>query len=129
LRPCLQPGCPRLVRRGRCPAHSRSRQRQQAQAKRAAPARGVYDDPRWQETRARALERAGGRCQMLEGPSSRCPERQGLHGHHDYRGGVEQMLVDGLDPFDDRHVVVLCGHHHGQVEAAARRTRKPARGR
>jgi hypothetical protein len=27
------------------------------------------------------------------------------------------MLADGIDPFDELWIVVLCGPHHGQLEA------------
>jgi hypothetical protein len=115
LRPCLERGCPRLVKRGRCRHHTRAR----ALAKRLSVGR-VYDDVRWHQARARALARAGGRCQAIE-HGERCPAVRELHGHHDYEGGVERMLLDGVDPFDERWIVVLCGRHHSQVEAWLRR--------
>lgn len=45
LRPCGQPGCPALVRRGRCPKHERARE----QARGTAHVRGY--GRRWQRYR------------------------------------------------------------------------------
>jgi hypothetical protein len=79
----------------------------------------VYESPRWPQARRRALRRAGHRCQAIE-QGRRCPERTSLHAHHDYPGGLEQMLADGADPFDESRLVILCATHHGQVEAYLR---------
>ncbi len=121
-RPCLELGCPRLVKRGRCREHTLAR----ARAKRAQPRYDVYTDPRWLRTLRRAKLRAGNRCQAIE-HGVRCPVTHGLHGHHDYPGGVEQMLLDDADPFDERHVVILCGSHHGRLEAWLRDQKRRSR--
>lgn len=85
----------------------------------------IYEDPHWRHTRRRALVRAGHRCQALV-DGGRCRETTNLHGHHDYPGGLERMLLDGVDPFDETRVVILCGSHHAQVEAWLRaEARKP----
>ena len=111
LRPCLTVGCPELVRSGYCPAHRQA----------ATGHRGIYRDPRWATARTRALARAGGRCQAVVN-QTRCRAVRGLQGHHAYPGGVKQMLLDGADPFDERRIVVLCDHHHGQLEALLRKS-------
>lgn len=122
LRPCLEVGCPNLVKSGRCAVHARAHARARRAKRLAAGSRVVYEDPRWRRTRARALERAGHQCQAIE--NGRCPEVLRLHAHHDYPGGVEQMLVAGVDPFDERWVVILCERHHGEVEAWRRKSRR-----
>jgi hypothetical protein len=116
----LEAGCPKVVRRGRCREHQSAFDAERAH-------RRIYKDPRWPRTRAKAIRLAGGRCQALE-HGRRCPATEELHGHHDYPGGVARMLLDGVDPFDVACVVVLCGRHHGQVEAweRAERRRNPA---
>lgn len=125
LRPCLELGCPNLVERGRCSAHRVAHDRARRARRRARGVSRVYADPRWAQTRRFALRRAGGRCQALE-DGKRCRETRDLHGHHDYPGGLEQMLVDGVDVFDEKRVVILCARHHAQVEAWLRaEARKP----
>lgn len=130
LRPCLEVGCPRKVRSGRCAKHARVHAAARVARKRASAPKRVYSDERWQQTRRRALDRVGHRCQAIEN-GDRCPEVLRLNGHHDYPGGVEQMLADGADPFDERFVVMLCGRHHRQVEEwlrqQNRRNRAPGR--
>lgn len=116
LRPCLEPGCPNVVRSGRCPDHAAAHARARRLRRLAAGSRIVYEDRRWQKTRRRALERAGHQCQALE-HGERCTQRDFLHAHHDYPGGVEQMLADGADPFDVDQIVILCERHHGQLTA------------
>lgn len=116
LRPCLEPGCPNVVRSGRCAVHAAAHARARRARRLASGVQRVYEDVRWRHARRRALKRAGERCQAIEG-SERCTERSDLHGHHDYPGGLEQLLRDGLDPFDETRIVILCGRHHGQVEA------------
>lgn len=46
LRPCLQPGCPALVTKGRCATHG---------ARPNADARRAYHTARWQRLRAQVL--------------------------------------------------------------------------
>jgi hypothetical protein len=124
LRPCLEPGCHELVRSGRCPAHQRNRDAR----KNAQSHRWVYRDPRWLRTRRVAIARAGGRCEIVEN-GHRCPETSGLHGHHNYPGGVRQMLIDSVSPFDDRRVRAVCETHHARLEAELRARRRQAKGR
>jgi hypothetical protein len=119
-------GCPLLVRSGRCRGHALAHAAGRAAAKRASATRWVYLDPRWTWARKRALERAGGRCEALEA-GARCTATRALHGHHAYPGGLEQMLADGADPFALRWIVVLCGRHHGQLEAWLRAHARPNR--
>jgi hypothetical protein len=115
-RPCREPGCPNLVRKGRCRLHTKMH----TERRRSSVARQVYTDPRWLACRERAIKRAGGRCQGVEANRTRCAATSRLHGHHNYPGGVEQMVADGISPFDEELVVVLCGRHHRSAEAAAR---------
>lgn len=124
LRPCLEVGCPEVVKSGRCPVHARAHAKARRAKRLAAGSRVVYEDPRWRRTRDQALKRAGNRCQAIE--NGRCPETTRLHAHHDYPGGVEQMLADGADPFDVKRIVILCERHHGELEAWRR---KSSRGR
>jgi hypothetical protein len=119
LRPCATVGCPKLVVRGHCRPHQRARDA----AKNARVERRVYDDPRWEDARKRAIARAGGRCQGIV-RGRRCPTRTGLHGHHFYEGGVQAMLRQGLNPFSIRWIVVLCGACHGREEARIRASRR-----
>lgn len=123
-RPCLELGCPKLVRSGRCRAHARAH----AAARAVRPGLRIYDDPRWQTARAQALLRAGRRCQAALADGSRCPVATRLHAHHDYPGGVVQMLRDGADPFSVRRIVMFCEAHHVLAEAALRRGRSLRRG-
>lgn len=123
-RPCLgfrgEPPCPELVEppRSRCPDHARA----QNAAKAAQPHRWVYADPRWRACRERAGWRVGWRCQAIEN-GERCETcGLGLHGHHAPLTVVE-LLELGLDPFDERRVVMLCDRHHGQAEAELRADR------
>lgn len=52
-RPCAQPGCPTLVRKGRCAAHERA-----AEATRRSEAwRQLYQEPRWKRRRRAFLRR------------------------------------------------------------------------
>ena len=52
-RPCLQPGCPELVVRGRCAKHSRKMER--TRSKQRGPR--LYDTARWKRSRLMALAR------------------------------------------------------------------------
>lgn len=115
LRPCNEVGCDELVPRGRCRKHQRAHARRQVEHY-----RWVYAQERWLRTRKLALVRAGGRCQAVEG-GIRCEVRSGLQGHHNYPGGVRQLIEDGADPFDVRYVVMLCDEHHRRAEQRLRR--------
>jgi hypothetical protein len=124
VRPCNWPGCPELVERGYCPGHQRERDRRHN----AAPWRWVYLDERWRGrngTRRRALRRAGFRCEVLEN-GERCtvesPTGAGLHADHTPLG-VQELLEQGLDPFDDDGVRIACASHHARLEQQRRADR------
>ncbi|HWE82798.1 MAG TPA: hypothetical protein VG265_14200 [Gaiellaceae bacterium] len=125
MRPCLEAGCPALVERGRCPKHSRDQEKRRG---RNWPWRWVYADPRWPKVRRLALVRAGFRCQHEEA-GVRCEVAdefgRGLDAHHAYPGGLQQLLLDGFDPFDDDLIVIACTSHHQMLEQADRAARRP----
>lgn len=73
----------------------------------------IYNDIRWQATRACAFARDGHRCtvsRLLGGPCSDGP----LHAHHIV------PVADGGDPFDAENVGTTCASHHPMWEALRR---------
>lgn len=126
MRPCLEVGCPRLVHKGRCARHARSRNAATRARRIAAGPRRIYESTHWRWTRRLALDACGNQCQAIEN-GKRCEQTYALHGHHDYPGGVEQMIMDGVDPFDPAKVVILCDRHHSLLESKLRRRKRNSR--
>ncbi len=59
LRPCLEPGCPELTDRTRCPTHTK----QQATHRKLTGYTGQRGSTRrWRKTRAQAIRRDNGQC-------------------------------------------------------------------
>jgi hypothetical protein len=114
LRPCLEPRCRRLVKRGRCRTHRSARSAERE----ATPNRAVYRDSRWRNgTRPAALKRAGHRCEVLE-RGRRCSHTdesgRTLQVHH-HPQTAAALIALALDPFDVDRVRVACDHHHGKL--------------
>lgn len=68
LQPCTEPGCPALVKYGRCPKHRKPKQQWVAQAvpkpdARASRIKRGYDRV-WQKLRRLILDRDCGRCRQ-----------------------------------------------------------------
>lgn len=51
LKPCLHPGCPELVRSGRCEAHAQQRREEQERVYRDPESKRLYNSARWQRLR------------------------------------------------------------------------------
>lgn len=90
-RVCVEPGCPELVERGRCPTHTVHR-----------PGRGsTYQ---WRKLRERILRRDGYRCTHTD-EDGRCPNRDRLH--------VDHIIPKSLGGTDDPvNLAVLCEYHN-----------------
>jgi 5-methylcytosine-specific restriction protein A len=51
LKPCAHPGCPELVRSGRCESHAQQRRVEQDRVYRDAESKRMYNSARWQMRR------------------------------------------------------------------------------
>lgn len=92
MRPCLEPRCPTLVIKGRCPAHNRAYQRE----RNARPERRVLYTADWQRhSRERRAETPF--CQMAD------------------------RTCNGTLSVDHPTDAVLCISHHVRLEAERRR--------
>jgi 5-methylcytosine-specific restriction protein A len=71
LTPCLEDGCPELVKKGRCPDHEREYQRNLNKRREVPNSR--YTSAQWRLIRREVLERDGHRCRA-EGCDARATE-------------------------------------------------------
>jgi predicted restriction endonuclease len=112
LKPCLEPGCPRLSPTGpRCPEHAaahklaRSRERSQWSPSRNRSAQRKF--------RAAVLERASHRCQFVLANGARCNATEGLHAHH-------LVPLHKAESYAPENGIALCRLHHRSVDSHAR---------
>lgn len=98
LAPCLEPGCPVLTRKKRCPEHEA---RYEA---RYARSREVYNDPRWHALRRRVVR---------EEPFCQAPGCNNLTTDADH----VVPIAEGGAPFDRANVQGLCKKHHSEKTA------------
>lgn len=73
----------------------------------------IYNTPRWRATRARAIERDGGRCTVSRLLGGEC-SRRSLHVHHIV------PLEDGGAAYELDNVGTSCASHHAMWEALRR---------
>lgn len=99
MRPCLT--CGRLTQGSYCPAH---------QPARKTPGRSSRPQASFSAT---VLDRAGHRCQYLDGDGNRCPATEGLEAHHLTPFGESRS-------YDPTAGVALCSEHHHEVERLMR---------
>ncbi len=112
VKPCLEPGCPRLSEQGpRCPEHTAQYELARSRARPSwSPSRNRSAQRRFREA---VLKRAGNQCQALLANGTRCPIKAPLFAHHT----KSHNAPDGYDP---KHGVCLCRFHHREVDSHAR---------
>jgi hypothetical protein len=103
VRPCLEPGCPNLVERGRCEEHAALDELLDA----------IYADRRWSPARLACFTRDGFRCDC--GYEDETRSGRGLHAHHLIK--LRAILERGLDPFDPKYLATKCGPCHNKLTA------------
>lgn len=101
---CLEPGCPEMVKRGRCDQHRKQKRRASDQRRPSASKRGY--GKQWRKTRAAYL-RAHPICEDESG----CIERASDVDHIDGKGPL------GPRGHDFENLRALCSHHHKQRTA------------
>lgn len=104
LKVCAEFGCPELTTQTRCPAHTRSfeRDRESRVHRESQPWRRVYKDPRWAKLRAQVL-REEPQCRTCGAPTT----------------DVDHIVPtqDGGAPFDRANLQGLCHAHHSEKTA------------
>jgi 5-methylcytosine-specific restriction enzyme A len=81
-----------------------------------------YNDPRHGAWRAIVVQRAGGRCEDIDGRTGQRCEASEVTGHRMFADHVHE-LTDGGDRFDPMNGRCLCGSHHTKKTNAERARR------
>src|SRR5262245_21445457 len=88
----------------------------------------IYNTPQYHAWRRYVLGRAGGRCEAVDSHGHRCsrawPE------HRMYADHIQEIRMDGGQPFDVANGQCLCAMHHTMktMKARYRRHSAPAAG-
>jgi 5-methylcytosine-specific restriction endonuclease McrA len=104
LRPCLEPGCPMLVSRGRCLEHELGHE-----------VAWVYADMRWPPARLGCFIRDAFRCVEC-GYEDGTRTGAGLQANHVPK--LRLLLAMGRDPFDVNQLETRCASCHSRVTAS-----------
>lgn len=100
-RPCARPGCPNLVRRGRCPEHQKDDPSDWSNRKHD-PTQRLYSSARWQRVRERYRKRHP-ICERCAAQGKTTPVEVVHH---------RKPIKEGGAPFDERNLEGLCRTHH-----------------
>jgi 5-methylcytosine-specific restriction protein A len=113
LRTCAEPGCPALVRAGRCPQHERARRAEYESRPERRAEQALYHSAEWRAARAEVL-RLNPWCVEHLAAGERVPASEVDHA---------QPVLEGGAPLDPANLVPRCKSCHSRKTMAEQRRR------